>query len=65
MKRESPTFKQSVRWRGSNQRKGVGGDGMRIDLDLLEQWLKMFPYGYCDGMNFHQYREIYTTTINS
>lgn len=25
-------------------------------IDLLEQWLKMFPYGYCDGMNFQTCR---------
>lgn len=25
-------------------------------LDLLKQWLKMFPYGYCDGINFQTCR---------
>ena len=25
-------------------------------IDLLKRWLKMFPYGYCDGMNFQTCR---------
>ena len=25
-------------------------------IDLLKTWLKMFPYGYCDGMNFQTCR---------
>lgn len=25
-------------------------------IDLLEKWLKMNPYGYCDGMNFQTCR---------
>ena len=25
-------------------------------IDLLKKWLKMFPYGYCDGMNFQTCR---------
>jgi hypothetical protein len=25
-------------------------------LDLLERWLKMYPYGYCNGMNFQTCR---------
>lgn len=24
--------------------------------DLLKQWLKIYPYGYCDGMNFQTCR---------
>ena len=26
-------------------------DGV-MRIDLLKKWLKMFPYGYCDGMNY-------------
>ena len=25
-------------------------------IDLLKQWLKMFPYGYCNGINFQTCR---------
>lgn len=25
-------------------------------IDLLKQWLKMYPYGYCDGINFQTCR---------
>lgn len=25
-------------------------------IDLLERWLKTYPYGYCDGMNFQTCR---------
>lgn len=25
-------------------------------IDLLERWLKAYPYGYCDGMNFQTCR---------
>lgn len=25
-------------------------------IDLLEQWLKLFPYGYCNGINFQTCR---------
>ena len=25
-------------------------------VDLLEKWLKMFPYAYCDGVNFQSCR---------
>ena len=26
-------------------------DGV-MRIDLLKKWLKMFPYGYCDGINY-------------
>lgn len=25
-------------------------------IDLLKHWLKMYPYGYCDGVNFQTCR---------
>lgn len=25
-------------------------------IDLLKKWLKMFPYGYCDGINYQTCR---------
>lgn len=44
-------------------RAGLGGrmkmpaqyDGV-MRIDLLKRWLKMFPYGYCDGMNYQTCR---------
>jgi len=34
------------------------GDRKELPMrtDLLKQWLKMYPYGYCDGINFQTCR---------
>lgn len=30
-------------------------DGV-MRIDLLKRWLKMYPYGYCDGINYQTCR---------
>ena len=34
----------------------AGQELSRMRIDLLKRWLKMYPYGYCDGINFQTCR---------
>jgi len=34
----------------------LGFGVIKMRIDLLKRWLKMYGYGYCDGMNFQTCR---------